>query len=70
MRPLHQRDSGNKGRRRRAYLRSGGLDVENLDTSPALVLRGRTRNLLIPKAAATRGDSGSEDDVAMSAHVP
>ena len=51
---MHRRDDDNKGRRR-TYQRSDALNVVNLDTLLALVLRGRTRNLLIPRQQQLEG---------------
>ena len=46
---LVQGKENNKGRRRGTFPRFGALTVVNLDTSPALVLRRRTKELLIPR---------------------
>ena len=54
MQPLHQRNEGSKGRRRGTYPRSSALIVADLDTSPALVLRRRTKDLLNPRQQQQR----------------
>ena len=51
---MHQRKGGSEGRRRGTYPRFGALIVANLDSSLAIVLRRRTRDLLNPRQQQLR----------------
>ena len=60
MRLSHPRDS--KGRKRKTFQSSGAAT-----TCPQ---KKKCKEDFDSKAAASKGDDGSDDDVAMSAHVP